>query len=181
VSGFSLTKREASNGGGVDLSSSSRGTSSSPNRYSDISLPSAPARVVLCQTPLEKIEMPRRSSSRGDFETLTVSSTSPSTAASSFVGRNVSSRSSRVERHEDGTVAYSDDVGQADVLRARALAVTTFASTLAIASDVLGFGLEEAANEVKHRFVTPSPPLRKTGARRAGPSSHRRGSAGASK
>jgi uncharacterized protein DUF5677 len=59
----------------------------------------------------------------------------------------------RLDRPGDGTASYRDDVSADDVLPARALALTTFASTLAIASDVLGLGIEVAANEIKHRFV----------------------------
>jgi hypothetical protein len=58
-----------------------------------------------------------------------------------------------VERRDNGTAFYSDVVQPADLLPARALALTTFASTLAIASQELALGLEEAVDEVKHRFV----------------------------
>jgi hypothetical protein len=43
------------------------------------------------------------------------------------------------------------------MLPARALALTTFASTVAIASDVVGLGIEDDVNEIKHRFVPPAP------------------------
>ncbi len=43
-----------------------------------------------------------------------------------------------------------------DVVPARALALTTFASTLALVSDLLALGIEDAANEIKHRFVPPA-------------------------
>lgn len=62
----------------------------------------------------------------------------------------------QLERHADGTASYHDDVGPDDLLPARALALTTFASTLAIAGGVLGLGIESAVDEVKHRFV-PQP------------------------
>jgi hypothetical protein len=62
----------------------------------------------------------------------------------------------QLERHGDGTASYRDDVASDDLLPARALALTTFASTLAIASDVLDLGIEADVNEVKHRFVPPS-------------------------
>jgi hypothetical protein len=58
-----------------------------------------------------------------------------------------------LERRDNRTASYSDDVEPADLLPARTLALTTFASTLAIASRELALGLEEAVDEVKHRFV----------------------------
>jgi Family of unknown function (DUF5677) len=61
-----------------------------------------------------------------------------------------------LEHHADGSASYRDDVDSDELLPARALALTTFASTLAIASDVLGLGIAPAADEVKHRFV-PQP------------------------
>ena len=62
----------------------------------------------------------------------------------------------RLERHNDGTASYRDDVAADDLLPARALALTTFASTLAVASAVLGFSIEDAVHDVKHRFVLAS-------------------------
>lgn len=67
----------------------------------------------------------------------------------------------RFREHPDGTVSYTDDRDATDP--PRALAISTFASTLKLCGFHLGLGIEQQAEGVLRTFVPQSPDRPKPG------------------
>lgn len=67
-------------------------------------------------------------------------------------------RGAKIEVLDQGFVRYAEVVAAEDLLAARTLATTTFASTLALVSSMLDLHIEDAVNEVKHRYAPPDAP-----------------------
>jgi hypothetical protein len=61
----------------------------------------------------------------------------------------------RFREHRDGTVSYTEDRDATDA--PRALAISTFASTLKLCGFHLGLGIEQEADDVLRTFVPQSP------------------------
>jgi hypothetical protein len=66
-----------------------------------------------------------------------------------------------IAHHEGGLVSFKDRSGRDDdmMVGARALALTTFASTLVIASEAAGLGVEHEADAIKREWIPDEPPL----------------------